>query len=120
MTCLVTLRAAMETTSKLLCAEGTGAPTRQPPTSRVVRLSSALDRGLETKLWDAVSGRFDPGRLRAAIVARGWTVPEFVGVSTASRSSLYKALRGYAVGDRTVIRILEALEQRAPSTLLDT
>jgi hypothetical protein len=70
-------------------------------------------------LWDARSGRFDAYRLRLAIVARGWTVAEFVGASGVSRSCLYKALGSYAVGDRTVVRILAALDTRPPTRLLD-
>lgn len=71
------------------------------------------------RLWDAASGRFDPVRLRSSVVARGWSVPEFAAASEVSRSCLYKALGGYAVGDRTVVRILRTLDSRAPTGLLD-
>jgi hypothetical protein len=70
-------------------------------------------------LWDPASGRFDPVRLRAAIVARGWTVGEFAPASHVSRACLYNALRGQAVGDRTVVRIVTTLDTRAPVPLID-
>jgi hypothetical protein len=68
-------------------------------------------------LWNPRTGIFDAGRLRAAIVARGWTVPEFVDVAGVSRGCLYGVLLGHGVTDRTAIRILRGLSQRAP--LLD-
>lgn len=105
----------------------TAPPLATPPSTPVtaLRVSSTRQGELSGErfgarpLWEPASGRFDPGRLRAAIVARGWTVPEFTVASTVSRSCLYKALRGYAVGDRTVVRILGALDSRAPTGLLD-
>jgi hypothetical protein len=69
------------------------------------------------RLWNPRTGIFDAGRLRAAIVARGWTVPEFVSVAGVSRGSLYSALLGRGVTDRTAIRIFKGLSQR--ETLLD-
>ena len=66
----------------------------------------------------AASRRFDGVRLRAAIVARGWTGGEFAADSRISRACLYKALAGVAVSDRTVVRVVKALG-RSPTPLLD-
>jgi lambda repressor-like predicted transcriptional regulator len=65
-------------------------------------------------LWSAASGRFHPVRLRAAIVARGWTVGEFSAASGVSRACLYNVLRHQAASDRTVIRITQTLAGREP------
>ena len=70
-------------------------------------------------LWNAASGQFNGVLLRAAIVARGWTVREFARASQTSTGCLYKALGGRAVSDRTVLRIIGLLETRPPSRLLD-
>ncbi len=64
-------------------------------------------------LWSAASGRFQPVRLRAAIVARGWTVAEFSAASGVSRACLYNVLRHQAASDRTVVRITDAGRPRA-------
>ena len=80
-------------------------PTREP------------ERRPPADLWDAASGRFDPSRLRTAMVGRGWTVADFVQVSAVSRSCLYKALHGISVSDRTAIRVLTALRSRRPELL---
>jgi hypothetical protein len=69
-------------------------------------------------LWDAASGRFQPVRLRAAIVARGWAVREFAAASAVSPACLYNALRGLAVSDRTVVRVLTTLASRSPVSLV--
>jgi hypothetical protein len=63
-------------------------------------------------LWDPASGRFDPVELRAAIVARGWTVSEFAATAQVSRACMYNALRGQAVSDRTVVRVSRLLDTR--------
>ncbi len=65
-------------------------------------------------IWNPRTGIFDPGALRAAIVARGWTLPEFIAVAGVSRGSLYSALLGRGVTDRTAIRIFQGLSKRAP------
>src|SRR2546421_4914150 len=70
-------------------------------------------------LWDPASGQFDVSRLRAAIVGRGWTVPEFAATAGASRGTVYRALGGIAVSDRTGVRGISALESRARSGLID-
>ncbi len=68
-------------------------------------------------LWSAASGRFQPVRLRAAIVARGWTVSEFSVASGVSRACLYNVLRHQAASDRTVVRITQTLAARDPVSL---
>lgn len=68
-------------------------------------------------LWSAASGRFQPVRLRAAIVARGWTVAEFSAASGVSRACLYNVLRHHAASDRTVVRITQTLAGRDPVSL---
>jgi hypothetical protein len=68
-------------------------------------------------LWNPRTGIFDPAQLRLAIVMRGWTVVEFVRASQVSRGSLYNALLGAGVTDRTAIRIFQTLAQRQPYTL---
>jgi hypothetical protein len=68
-------------------------------------------------LWSAASGRFQPVRLRAAIVARGWTVAEFSAASGVSRACLYNVLRNQAASDRTVVRITQTLAAREPLSL---
>jgi hypothetical protein len=68
--------------------------------------------------WDPASGRFDPVRLRAAIVSRGWTVGEFAATARVSRACLYNALRAWATSDRTAIRIATTLATREPLAVL--
>jgi hypothetical protein len=70
--------------------------------------------------WDPASGRFDPVRLRAAIVSRGWAVGDFASAATVSRACLYNALRGWAASDRTVIKIAATLATREPLATLAT
>lgn len=79
---------------------------------------SSDDSPPQSRLWNAASGQFDGVRLRAAIVARGWTIGEFVDASGVSRACLYNALRGYAVSDRTAIAIAKVLAARQPSPIL--
>ncbi len=69
-------------------------------------------------LLDPARGLFDASTLRGAIVARGWTVREFSTAAGVSHESVYRALRQFAVSDRTVVRIVAALETRTPSRLL--
>ncbi len=71
----------------------------------------------EGALWSAASGRFHPVRLRAAIVARGWTVGEFSAASGVSRACLYNVLRHQAASDRTAVRITQTLAAREPVNL---
>lgn len=79
-----------------------------------------LDSGPKAQvgLWNARTGIFDGSELRAAIVMRGWTVPEFICASGVSRGSLYHALLGYGVSDRTAIRIFQTLKHREPLLIL--
>jgi predicted transcriptional regulator len=67
--------------------------------------------------WNPQTGIFDPAQLRQAIVMRGWTVVEFGRVAQVSRGSLYSALLGCGVTDRTAVRIFQALSQRQPFDL---
>jgi hypothetical protein len=75
---------------------------------------------LRPAFWDPASGRFDPVRLRAAIVSRGWTVGEFAGTARISRACLYNALRAWATSDRTAIKIATTLATREPLAVLVT
>ncbi|MGA2283923.1 MAG: hypothetical protein ABSH07_09715 [Candidatus Dormibacteria bacterium] len=70
--------------------------------------------GATTLPWDAATGRFDPIRLRLALVVREWTPETFAVDTGCGRSSVYKALQGQGVRDRTAIAILFGLAQREP------
>jgi len=83
----------------------------------VVPVAAVAERA--PRLWGAASGRFQPVRLRAAIVARGWTVREFAALAGVSPACLYNALQRRAVSDRTVVRIVTTLDTRAPNGLID-
>lgn len=65
-------------------------------------------------LWDPATGAFDGPLLRRAIIARGWTIPEFARLTRAHVATIYHALKGRRVRDSTAIRIFEALEKRSP------
>lgn len=67
-----------------------------------------------SSLWDPTSGRFDPVRLRLALVVRDWTADAFAHDTGCGRTSIYKALQGSGVRDRTAISILRGLAQREP------
>lgn len=69
---------------------------------------------LHSPVWDPATGRFDVRRLRWAIVVRGWTPSEFAERTSCSRTSVYKALAGHGVRDRTALAILQALAHRQP------
>ena len=71
-----------------------------------------------TSLWDPATGRFDPARLRLAIVTRGWTPDEFAMEAKCGRTSVYKALQGQGIRDATAIAILRALVKREPTLML--
>ena len=88
----------------------------QKPTPEAGSLSA---EGPPARLWNAASGQFNGVALRAAIVARGWTVREFATAAQVSKGCVYNALGGRAVSDRTVLRIAAVLETRSPSALLD-
>lgn len=82
------------------------------PTPDLVPRPADRDGHHPRPLWNAASGRFDPVRLRGAIVARAWTVREFAVAAGVSRACLYKALGGRATSDRTAIAIATALASR--------
>jgi predicted transcriptional regulator len=65
-------------------------------------------------LWDDTSHVFRSWALHRAILACGWTVPEFARASMVHPASIYRALDGRRVRDSTAIRIFEALEKRQP------
>lgn len=67
-----------------------------------------------SSLWDPVTGRFDPARLRLALVVRGWTADDFAKEADCGRTSIYKALQGKGVRDATAIAIFRALSRRQP------
>ncbi len=65
-------------------------------------------------LWSPETRSFDGARLRRAIVARGWTVPEFARAAKLNAQSIYNALSGKTVRDGTAIRVFETPEKREP------
>ena len=67
-------------------------------------------------LYDPRSGRFDPGRLRRALVLREMSPEQLAFEAGCGRSSVFKALRGEGVQHRVAILILGALV-RHPRTL---
>ena len=70
-------------------------------------------------IWDAASGRFDKVQLRRALVRRGMSIEEFAQSVECSRSSVYKALTGDGLSDRTAIAILRGLASLPPSLELE-
>lgn len=71
-------------------------------------------KGPTTGLWDPGSGRFVAVSLRLALVRRDWTPEALAEAAGCSRSSVYKALKGDGVRDRTAMAILRALAHREP------
>jgi hypothetical protein len=69
-------------------------------------------------LWDPATGRFDPARLRLAMVVRGWTADDLAKEADCGRTSIYKALQGKGVRDATAIAIFRALSKRQPCVSL--
>jgi predicted transcriptional regulator len=67
-----------------------------------------------SRLWNPATGRFDPAVLREAIVSRRWTAEEFALAARIGRTTVYKALNGEGVRDRTAIAILDGLARRRP------
>jgi predicted transcriptional regulator len=65
-------------------------------------------------LWDETTHGFRGKALHRAILARGWTVPEFARTARVHPASIYHALDSRRVRDSTAIRIFEALEKRQP------
>lgn len=59
-------------------------------------------------------GCFSPARLERAIIERGWTKAEFCAEAKLRPGTLYRALRGHPVLDRTALQILRALSRREP------
>jgi predicted transcriptional regulator len=72
---------------------------------------------VSTALWSSETRAFDGGALRRAIVARGWTAPEFARAARMNSASLYNALAGRRVRDGTAVRIFDTLEKRPPMTV---
>jgi len=70
--------------------------------------------GLGASIWNPATGRFDPTRLRLALVVRGWTAEDFARDAECGRTSVYKALQGKGVRDATAIAILRSLRKREP------
>jgi hypothetical protein len=64
--------------------------------------------------WDPVTGSFNGPRLHMAIVARGWTLQEFAADAEIREATLYSAVRGRPVQDRTAIRVFRTLAGRQP------
>lgn len=76
-------------------------------------------RDLASPLWSAGSGSFDGPRLRGAIVLRGWTVREFAVAADLTSASVYNALRGQRVRDRTALKIFRTLARREAMPVVD-
>src|SRR5579884_3130809 len=85
-----------------------------PRLKSTVTMAAAEGATSTTPFWNSRSGIFDGPQLRLAIVIRGWTVREFAAVSDVSLASLYNALAGRGVTDRTAIRVFRGLALRAP------
>ena len=66
-----------------------------------------LSRG--GRLYDPGSGRFDPERLRLAMLLREMAPEQLAREAEISRSSVYKALGGEGVSHRIAMAILGAL-----------
>ncbi|MGO8687027.1 MAG: helix-turn-helix domain-containing protein [Candidatus Dormibacteria bacterium] len=66
------------------------------------------------RIWSPTTEAFDGGLLRIAILERGWTLAEFAEATRLTETTVYAAVRGRAVQDRTAIRILQTLAQREP------
>lgn len=82
-----------------------------------MQMAERISSDADTPLWCSTTRSFDGGRLHMAIVARGWTVPEFAGIARLHPASVYHALQGRAIRDTTAIRIFAALERRQPAVL---
>jgi predicted transcriptional regulator len=65
-------------------------------------------------IWIPETGAFDGVLLRLAVLERGWTIAEFAGATGIAERTVYGAVRGRPVQDRTAIRILQTLAQREP------
>ena len=65
-------------------------------------------------LWDPVSRTFDGGALRFAMVMRRWTAADLADAAGINAKSIYCALRGQRVNDRTALSIFKALAMREP------
>jgi hypothetical protein len=76
-----------------------------PDTAPHVSNSGSSPARQAPPLWDPRTGRFDPVRLRSALVHREWTAETFAADTGCGRSSVYKALQGQGVRDRTAIAI---------------
>jgi hypothetical protein len=68
-------------------------------------------------LWDENIHSFRGAALRRAILARGWTIPDFARATRLHTASVYNAVKGRPVRDSTAIRIFEALEKREPMSV---
>jgi len=88
-------------------------------TLTAARPAQPRGRAERPALWDPGSGRFDPARLRRAILIRGLTADDFALSADCSRTSVYKALSGAGVRDRTALAIVAALERVPPRFHLD-
>lgn len=65
-------------------------------------------------VWSPATGRFDGERLPLEIMRRGMTLNEFAAAAECSRTSVYTAVRGVGVRDRTALDIMQALARIAP------
>ena len=70
-------------------------------------------------IYDPASGRFDTVQLRRALIRRGLDAEAFAFRTQCARSSVYKALRGEGVRDKTAIAILRGLAEIPPLLALD-
>ena len=79
--------------------------------------SELSDTSKGVGLWDENIHSFRGGALRRAILARGWTIPDFARATRLHTASVYNAVKGRPVRDSTAIRIFEALEKREPMSV---
>jgi transcriptional regulator of acetoin/glycerol metabolism len=67
-----------------------------------------------TALVNAMTGRFDPARLRRAMIRRRWTVDDLAREAGIGRTTAYKTVKGDGVRDRIVIKVLDAIGRCQP------
>lgn len=76
-----------------------------------------MTRNEARAIWNPDGRCFDGGALRFAMVLRRWTVSDLADAAEINVKSIYVALRGRRVSDRTALQIFKALAMREPITI---
>jgi len=77
--------------------------------------TQAAPRPATRRLWYSETRSFDGALLREAMIMRGWSgVSEFAASSGLRGSTVYAAVAGHPVRDRTALRMIQALAKRDP------